>query len=154
MMQIDGPLRSAVLREDLSSFIASSFAVLNPGTPFLPNWHVELIADYLEACDRGDIKRLIINLPPRSLKSFCVSVAWQEVATVWAGIKPIKPKEIFANGKVENITSYQVLIRYMSGVKPSMHLLYDGRVMNIRGVVNPDEGGELLELLAEEGVDE
>ena len=34
------------------------------------------MAEYLEACRKQEIKRLLINLPPRSLKSICVSVAW------------------------------------------------------------------------------
>lgn len=40
------------------------------------NWHIEAIAEYLAACRRGEITRLIINLPPRMLKSTMVSVAW------------------------------------------------------------------------------
>ena len=42
----------------------------------MPNWHIDLIAEYLLAVQRGEIKRLIINMPPRALKSVCVSVAW------------------------------------------------------------------------------
>ena len=66
----------ALLRLDLTSFIEKSFRELNPETEFLPNWHIEAIADQLEQCRRGRIKRLIINIPPRSLKSHCVSVAF------------------------------------------------------------------------------
>ena len=40
------------------------------------NWHIEVIAATLEACRRGEISRLIINLPPRHLKSICASVAF------------------------------------------------------------------------------
>lgn len=60
----------------LAPFIREAFNIVNPGTDFLPNWHIDLIAEYLEAVTRGDIRRLIINIPPRSLKSTCVSVAW------------------------------------------------------------------------------
>ncbi len=69
-------LYDAVLRNDLSSFIAKTFHTVDPSTPYLPNWHIEAIAEYLTAAARGDIQRLIINMPPRSLKSVCVSVAW------------------------------------------------------------------------------
>jgi predicted phage terminase large subunit-like protein len=69
-------LLSAILRQDLSSFIAKSFYTINPGTTYLPNWHIDLIAHYLEEVTNGGIKRLIINMPPRALKSVCVSVAW------------------------------------------------------------------------------
>lgn len=40
------------------------------------NWHIEVIAAKLEACRRGEIRRLIINVPPRHLKSLCASVAF------------------------------------------------------------------------------
>jgi predicted phage terminase large subunit-like protein len=60
----------------LEEFIAHSFATINPGTTFLNNWHIDLIAYKLQQAYEGKIKRLIINMPPRSLKSLCVSVAW------------------------------------------------------------------------------
>src|ERR1019366_8820260 len=66
----------AFLRLDLTLFIEKSFHELNPETEFLPNWHIEAIADLLAQCRLGIIKRLIINIPPRSLKSHCVSVAF------------------------------------------------------------------------------
>jgi len=66
---------SALLRLDFCSFIQRCFYQLNPSTPFLPNKHIELIAAKLEACRKGQIRRLIINLPPRNLKSLCASIA-------------------------------------------------------------------------------
>jgi predicted phage terminase large subunit-like protein len=66
----------SLLRLDFNAFIERSFHELNPTTPFLPNWHVEVIASELEACRRGETKRLIINVPPRSLKSHCASIAF------------------------------------------------------------------------------
>jgi predicted phage terminase large subunit-like protein len=66
----------AMLRSDFTAFIERSFHELNPATSFLPNWHIEVIAAELEACRRGKTKRLVINVPPRSLKSHCASVAF------------------------------------------------------------------------------
>lgn len=66
----------AMYRYDLSSFIQLSFQTLNPGKSYLHNWHIDVIADHLERCRRGEIKRLIINMPPRMLKSTCASVAF------------------------------------------------------------------------------
>ena len=73
------PLRAALcraLREDYMGFLHKSFVTTHPGTAFQHNWHLRLLAEYLEACRKREITRLIINLPPRSLKSLCVSVAW------------------------------------------------------------------------------
>lgn len=66
----------ALLRSDLSSFAAKSFSTVNPGSELVPNWHINLICEALMACSRAEITRLIINLPPRMLKSQIVSVAW------------------------------------------------------------------------------
>ena len=65
-----------MLRSDFFSFIERSFYQLNPDAEFLPNWHIEVMASELERCLRGETKRLIINVPPRSLKSHCASVAF------------------------------------------------------------------------------
>ena len=65
-----------ILRHDLTSFIHRAFYELNPQTAFLPAPYIELIASKLEACRRGEIRRLIINVPPRSLKSHCASVVF------------------------------------------------------------------------------
>lgn len=65
-----------LLKTDFASFIGKTLATVDPGAEYLPNWHIDLIAEYLEAVRRAQITRLIINMPPRSLKSICVSVAW------------------------------------------------------------------------------
>ena len=65
-----------IVKNDLTSFIELSFPELNPQTPFVHCPHIEVIAAKLDACRQGKIRRLIINLPPRSLKSHCVTVAF------------------------------------------------------------------------------
>ena len=65
-----------LLRYDFAAFVERSFSELNPQTPFAPNWHIERIAAALEECRQGRCRRLIINLPPRALKSLLASVAF------------------------------------------------------------------------------
>ena len=67
---------AALLRSDFHGFIERSFYQLNPVTDFKDNWHIGVLADRLEQVRLGNIKRLIINVPPRSLKSHCASVAF------------------------------------------------------------------------------
>lgn len=43
---------------------------------FVGNWHIDAISEHLEAVTRGEIRRLIINMPPRHSKSLQVSVFW------------------------------------------------------------------------------
>ena len=64
-----------LLRMDPTAFTEKCFYQLNPSTQFEMNWHIEAMVSKLDACRRGLIKRLIINVPPRSLKSLCASVA-------------------------------------------------------------------------------
>ncbi|MGB0002081.1 MAG: hypothetical protein WBQ04_18340 [Candidatus Acidiferrales bacterium] len=66
----------ALLRQDLYLFIERCFCELNPTTTFKHNWHLEVLSSALEACRRKEETRLIINQPPRSLKSHCTSVAF------------------------------------------------------------------------------
>lgn len=64
-----------LMRNDFGSFIAASFVELNPGTTYLHNWHIDVIADRLTQFADGKLTRLVIMLPPRSLKSHCASVS-------------------------------------------------------------------------------
>lgn len=66
----------AIQRHDLSSFIAGAFTQLHPEQNYLHNWHIDVISDRLEGVRTGRIKRLIITVPPRSLKSIAVSVGF------------------------------------------------------------------------------
>ncbi len=66
----------ALLRRDLASFVQKVFYTVAPARPYDHNWHIDAIAWHLEQCLRGDIKRLIITVPPRHLKSICASVAF------------------------------------------------------------------------------
>src|SRR5216684_6189585 len=65
----------AALATDFRSFVQYVFGVLRPGIEFRPNWHIDAMAYKLSQVATGDIKRLIITVPPRNLKSICASVA-------------------------------------------------------------------------------
>jgi predicted phage terminase large subunit-like protein len=65
----------AACRTDFATFIGKCCDTLSPGRPFFPNWHISAFAHNLERVRNGEIKRLIITAPPRSLKSIASSVA-------------------------------------------------------------------------------
>ncbi len=69
-------LLNAILKSDLSAFIAKVFDTLSPGVPYHHNWHIDAIAYALTRCYRLEEHRLVITQPPRSLKSICTSVAF------------------------------------------------------------------------------
>jgi predicted phage terminase large subunit-like protein len=64
----------ALLRDDFCSFIIRAFDELYPNTAYQHNWHIEVLAAKLQAVQRGALKRLVIMIPPRSLKSHCASI--------------------------------------------------------------------------------
>ena len=64
----------AACRRDLVSFIIKCFHTLAPNSPFHMNWHIEALAFQLERIRRGESRRLVINMPPRYLKSIVTSV--------------------------------------------------------------------------------
>jgi predicted phage terminase large subunit-like protein len=64
-------------KQDLHTFFRLfAWPVLEPGTPFMDNWHLHAICDHLQAVSAGQITRLLINIPFRMLKSRLVSQAW------------------------------------------------------------------------------
>lgn len=67
---------NAALRNDLPLFIGKSAKTLAPGKAFLMNWHIEAMAWHMELIRMGKLRRLIINMPPRSLKSIAASIAF------------------------------------------------------------------------------
>jgi hypothetical protein len=65
-----------MLRHDFNSFIGFSFRELYPRGEYQDNWHVQALAEALTKVGHGDIKRLIVTMPPRMLKSHCTSIAF------------------------------------------------------------------------------
>jgi len=80
MSNLDRRLADVIYRNSFGAFCCAAFEILNPGVPLDQNWHIDFICHSIEklAVDpKGG--RLVINLPPRSLKSFIISVclpAW------------------------------------------------------------------------------
>ena len=75
MMQITPAERDAIFRSNFPAFLQASFHALEPNKKFEPNWHQEAISELLVQ-SQGKQTRAFISAPPRSLKSFQVSVAW------------------------------------------------------------------------------
>lgn len=69
-------LRQSVAEDSLHEFMRQAWPVIEPGKAFQDNWHLRVICEQLERVTRREIRRLIINVPPRSTKSTIVSVLW------------------------------------------------------------------------------
>lgn len=71
------PLAASRIRcKSLHTFVREGWHVLEPETRFVDGWVIKAICDHLEAVTRGEITRLLINVPPGFSKSLIVSVFW------------------------------------------------------------------------------
>jgi predicted phage terminase large subunit-like protein len=70
--EIDAEFAGRSLRE----FVVQAWPIVEPSTPFVPGWHIDAIIGHLEAVTAGQIRLLLINVPPRHMKSLLVSVFW------------------------------------------------------------------------------
>jgi predicted phage terminase large subunit-like protein len=61
--------------ENLVDFVEGAWKYIDPN-PYRSGWHLQAIAEHLEAVARGEIRRLVINIPPRTSKSSMVSVCF------------------------------------------------------------------------------
>lgn len=60
----------------LTTFVKCAWPILEPANQFIPGWHLDAICEHLEAVNSGQIRNLLINMPPRHMKSLAVSVFW------------------------------------------------------------------------------
>lgn len=63
-------------KRSLADFARQSWHVLEPGTPIKWGWALDAICEHLEAITAGQIKRLLMNVPPGSMKSLLTGVMW------------------------------------------------------------------------------
>ncbi len=75
-MATPSQMYAEVLRGDFNAFVHRSFAELHGKSAFLSNWHLEVLAAKLEDVRHGRCRRLIINIPPRHLKSHMTTIAF------------------------------------------------------------------------------
>ena len=107
----------------LVDFTKAAWSLVEPGA-FLPNWHIDAICEHLEAAADRQINRLLINIPPRHMKSLGANVflpAW-----VWA-----------QDPNPDNDPDHPFQIRKNSWRGPGvkfLHLSYDGSLASRDGV--------------------
>lgn len=63
-------------RQSLADFVRLAWPVIEPAQQYIHGWAIDAIADHLAAVTTGDIKRLLINVPPGLMKSLMTGVFW------------------------------------------------------------------------------
>jgi len=76
-------VQSDAYRRSLYEFVRAAWHIVEPAAAFIDNWHIGLICETLQAVSRLQIHNLVINIPPRHMKSLLVSVFWP----AWAWIE-------------------------------------------------------------------
>lgn len=69
-------VRTVLAERALSEYIKQAWPIIEPGIDYMHNWHIDAISEHLEAVTKGQIQRLVINVPPRYMKSIAVTVDW------------------------------------------------------------------------------
>ena len=77
----------------LEAFVRQAWSVIEPHTPFVDGWHIGAICRHLEAVIAGELRQLLLLVPPRMTKSICASIC----LTPWAWIKRPGLRFMFAS---------------------------------------------------------
>jgi predicted phage terminase large subunit-like protein len=93
--QIEDELKKEMARRKLSEYSKQAWHVVEPATKYIDNWHIDAIAEHLEAVTDGQIKRLLVNIPPRCEKSLNVAVFWP--TWVWGPKEKPSVRWLFAS---------------------------------------------------------
>lgn len=84
---------------NLYEFVKQAWPIVEPDAPFIPGWHISAICEHLEAITNGQIRKLLINIPPRHSKSTIASVMWP----MWEWI--LNPAEKFLCASYSGVLS-------------------------------------------------
>lgn len=80
-LEIDCELDRRLCIQSFYHFVKRFWHVIEPATAFVPGWHIRAIALHLEAVAEFQIMKMIINMPPRHMKSILGCVLFP--AWVW-----------------------------------------------------------------------
>lgn len=86
-------VQTALAEKSLSDYVRQAWPILEPTTPYLHNYHIDLISEHLEAVVLGQLTRLIVNIPPRYMKSILCSVTWP----TWVWVKYPEKRFMFGS---------------------------------------------------------
>jgi SPP1 family predicted phage head-tail adaptor len=97
--------------------------------------------------------RVILQSPQHTVDGFGgVTTNWVALATLWAAIDVVQPREVVRDNQITNPVLIRVQLRYRSDITPAMRLVWQGQAYAIRQVVNHQLAGFRLDLLCEQGV--
>lgn len=75
-------IQRKTLERSFYSFLKEMWSIVEPSRPLTETWHIEALCTVCEEFERGDYDRVIVNIPPGTLKSLIISVFFP--AWLWA----------------------------------------------------------------------
>ena len=123
-------VRKERAERSLAEFIRQAWAVLEHNTPYVHNWHIDLIAEYLQAVNDGEIHRLLINMPPRHMKSIEATVCYP----VWTWTR--HPEKRFIKVSYSDSLSRDLNIRSRDIILSDWYQANWGSVFSLKDDVN------------------
>ncbi|WP_149683754.1 phage head closure protein [Alkalithermobacter thermoalcaliphilus] len=81
-----------------------------------------------------------------------IEEGWEEVATVWAAIEPLRGREFFQAQQAQAEVTHKVTIRYRKDVDKSQIIKYADRRLDIDYIINIDEENKYLEIFCTERI--
>lgn len=78
-------------------------------------------------------------------------MSWVDVGTYWAAVEPVSGKERFASGQRIHEQDVRVVMRYIGVIDTTNRISFDGKLYDIKAVINKDERDREYELLCTVG---
>lgn len=124
----DDAMRQVFAIHSLASFVDYMWPVLHPGRPFKRGWHIDAVCFGLEQLAYGRVEghELLINIPPRMLKSIIVNVcfpAWVWLHSPWAQIMGVSGSDNVAKRDNRRMRTLILSGRYQRLIETAVELL-------------------------------
>lgn len=117
-------------RRSLYEFVKEAWHIVEPAHDFVEGWHIQAICEHLEAVTRGEIRNLLVNMPPRHMKSLGVSVFW--LPWVWAN----HPEKRFLYSSYDSKLATRDSVRSRRIIQSDWYQSRWGDVFNLTGDQN------------------
>ena len=76
---------------------------------------------------------------------------WSTFATVRAQVLALSGREFWQSKQVNADTTHKVTIRYLSGVLPTMRIVFDGRILEIESIIPDERKREMVLMCVDRG---
>lgn len=94
-------------RRSLADFLRAAWQVLEPSTPLVWGWNLDAVCEHLEAVTRGEIKNLVVSVPPGTTKSIVASVVWP----VWSWLNEPGLRFLTSANRTDLATDFAIASR-------------------------------------------